>query len=270
MLRLDATLAVPSFNQRFPNTFQSINNLNLIKISNLIKTGVAFFPIMCIIETRNVYMEFCQIGGIYMKQRVILAILVCVLSLFASCNINVNGEVNKKSYIVMFSVEGEGTITATIDGERVDSGVVAKEGSIIEFKVSFDEQKYEVNGWKGAIENTFDKTRAKLTVSENITVKAILQNKQEVKVAVNFSEGANGKIKAMLGDRELKSGESVVQNAVVDFEAIPDKGYEVSSWNGATPDDKDKNKAKAVAKAELNISVLFKPINSSDVILPQN
>lgn len=253
-----------------PNTFQSINNLNLIKISNLIKTGVAFFPIMCIIEARNVYMEFCQIGGIYMRKKIMSAMLVCMLSLFASCNINVNGEVNKKSYIVTFSVEGEGTISATIYGEKVDSGIVAKEGSIIEFKVSFDEQKYEVNGWKGAIENTFDKTRAKLTVSENITVKAILKNKQEVKVAVNFSEGANGKIQAMVGDHILKSGESVVQNAVVDFEAIPDEGYEVSSWIGAKPDDKDKNKASAIAKAELNVSVLFKPINSADVILPQN
>ena len=203
-----------------------------------------------------------------MKQKIILAILVCVLSLFASCNINVNGEVNKKGYIVMFSVEGEGTITATIDGERVDSGVVAKEGSIIEFKASFDTQKYEINRWDEAIPNIFDKTRAKLTVSENVTVKVILEDKEQVKVTLTFTSGGNGKIKAMVGDRELKSGEKVVKDSTIHFEAIPDNGYEVSSWNGAKPDDKDKNKAQAEAKAELNVSVLFKPINSSDAKEP--
>lgn len=199
-----------------------------------------------------------------MKQKIMSAILVCILGVFLSCNVNVNGEMVKKSFIVIFAVEGDGNIVATIDGNKIDSGIVAEEGTIIEFKASFDEQKYEIDGWVGAKQNTFDKTRAKLIVSENITVELILKDKEAPKVTLNFSSGSNGKIRALIGDNEVYSGDRIPKGSTVNFEAIANDGYEVSCWDGATPNEQDKDHASAVARKDLSVSVLFTPIGQKD------
>ena len=195
-----------------------------------------------------------------MKQKIILSVLVFIVGIFASCNTSINGEVIKKSYTITFHTEGLATITATIDGNKIDSGTSIKEGSIIEFKAIFDEKKYEVQKWIGAKENTFDKTRAKLVVSEDVDVKVILMDIKPIEVTVNFISSSNGKIRAMVGNHELNSGDKVIKGSTVSFEAMADDGYEVSLWNGATSNDENKNRATAIAKADLNVSVIFKPI----------
>lgn len=195
-----------------------------------------------------------------MKQKIILSVLVFIVVIFESCNTSINGEVIKKNYAITFSTEGQATITATIDGNEIDSGTSIKENSIIEFKAIFDEQKYEVQEWIGAKENTFDKTRAKLVVSENVDVKVILMDKKPIEVSINFTSGPNGKIRAMVGNRKLNSGDKVIKESTVNFEAIADDGYEVSLWSGVIYNDEEKNHASAIAKTDLNVSVIFKPM----------
>ena len=201
-----------------------------------------------------------------MKQKIISSILlIFVVGIFASCNTNINGEVTKKDYTVIFNAEGEGTITATIDGNEISSGEAIKKGTIIEFKAFFDNQKYEVYKWLEATENMFDKTRAKLIVSEDVEVKVIIMDIKPIEVTLNFVSDPNGKIEARIGDQELHSGDKLIKDSVVSFKAIPNDGYEVSLWSGATANDEDKNSATAIAKTDLNVSVIFKKISEDGV-----
>lgn len=195
-----------------------------------------------------------------MKQGIMLALLMIVFILFTSCKTNINGEVSKKIFVVNFEVEGEGNITATIDGKEIDSGASVEEGTLIEFKVLIDEKKYEIYKWEGANENRFDKTRARLIVSEDVAVEVIVKDKRPFEVTLSFASGGHGRIIAMVGDMEVHSEDRLMQDSKVDFEAIADEGYEVSSWSGATPNEKDNKYASAIAKADLKVLVLFAPI----------
>ena len=173
-----------------------------------------------------------------MKQK-ICSVLLLMAIVFTSCNTNINGEVNKEKFVVTFSTEGGGTITASVDGKEITSGESVKEGTTIEFKALFDEKNYEVDRWIKAQENTFDKTRAKLKVAEDVDVKVIVVNK----------------------NRTLHSGDKVIKDTHVSFRATPNPGYKVSSWTGATIDGVDNTQAMAIAKTDLNVSVVFTPIS---------
>jgi len=196
----------------------------------------------------------------FMKQK-ICSVLLLMAIVFTSCNTNINGEVNKEKFVVTFSTEGGGTITASVDGKEITSGESVKEGTTIEFKALFDEKNYEVDRWVKAQENTFDKTRAKLKVAEDVDVKVIIVNKKPFEVTVNFSSDSNGSIVAMTDNRTLHSGDKVIKDTHVSFRATPNPGYKVSSWTGATIDGVDNTQAMAIAKTDLNVSVVFTPIS---------
>ena len=204
-----------------------------------------------------------------MKRRVILTILACMLIAFTSCKTNINGEIPKKTYTVKFSAVGEGNITATINETKIDSNANVEEGTTVDFVVLFDEKEYKVEKWVKAEENTFNKSRAKLVVSEDVEVKVIITNREPVRVTLNLIATENGKIEARIGEKELHSGDKIIKDSVINFKAIPDDGYEVSSWNGAKPSNADNTCATAEAKADLNVSVIFSPIPPQDVMITE-
>lgn len=205
-----------------------------------------------------------------MKQRIMSVILACMLIIFASCKTNINGEVAKKRYAIRFTAVGVGNITATVNGKEINSAQNVEEGAIIEFKASVkDEEKHEIDRWVGAEENIFDKTRARLIVSKEVEVKVVFRDKEPIKVSINFNPGPNGRIKAGIDNRELQSGDRIVKDSTVYFEAIPDDGYKVSSWMGAIPNEADNAHATAIAKTDLNVYVLFTPLSPQDVVITE-
>lgn len=205
-----------------------------------------------------------------MKQRIMSVILTCILLTFASCKTNINGEVAKKRYAIRFTAVGVGNITATVNGKEINSAQNVEEGAIIEFKASVkDEEKHEIDRWVGAEENIFDKTRARLIVSKEVEVKVVFRDKEPIKVSINFNPGPNGRIKAGIDNRELQSGDRIVKDSTVYFEAIPDDGYKVSSWMGAIPNEADNAHATAIAKTDLNVYVLFTPLSPQDVVITE-
>jgi len=134
------------------------------------------------------------------------------------------------TYSVTYSVEsGDGTITATDDGDSFDSGSMVDYTSEVIFTATPDA------GWKiadwyvdgsaiGSTDPTY--TIASLDADVDVTVEFT-----EITYTVTFSvEDGDGTIEATADGVDISSGDMVADGSEVIFTATPDAGWEVADW----------------------------------------
>lgn len=75
---------------------------------------------------------------------------------------------------------------------------------------------------------------------------------------VNFSAGENGTLSAKIKNGEaFTSGKPVPENTVLEFTAVPNSGYKVEKWEGATADTTDNKKATLTVTKDITVKVVF-------------
>lgn len=132
--------------------------------------------------------------------------------------------------------------------------------------------------WAGAVPDADDKNKATLTVTADTMVTVTFKKRgsaapggtgQATETPNGFhialSSGEHGSVQA---DSALPADGTVAKDTVLTFTAMPDTGYEVAAWTGATQDSADKNKARLTVTAHTSVSVTFKE-KTADVSLLQ-
>ena len=132
--------------------------------------------------------------------------------------------------------------------------------------------------WAGAVPDADDKNKATLTVTADTMVTVTFKkrgsaapggNGQATETPNGFhialSSGEHGSVQA---DSALPADGIVAKDTVLTFTAMPDTGYEVAAWTGATQDSADKNKARLTVTTHTTVSVTFKE-KTADVSLLQ-
>lgn len=78
---------------------------------------------------------------------------------------------------------------------------------------------------------------------------------------INFSAGENGTLSAKIKNGEaFTSGKPVPENTVLEFTAVPNSGYKVEKWEGATADTTDNKKATLTVTKDSTVKVTFEAI----------
>ena len=158
-----------------------------------------------------------------------------LVMLFTGCpNANGNKPTPSSKYMVTFSVDGGGTLTAKIGETEIKSGNEVEANKTVTFTAT-PSDNYEVDKWTitGSAFETGTGTggsitaKVKITATVNITVSFKLN-----KYPVTFSvDGAGGTLKAKAdGETEINSGDKVEHGKTVTFTATPATGYRVKGW----------------------------------------
>ena len=163
------------------------------------------------------------------------------------------------------------TLNASKNGTVEVSPKLPEDGKVPQYTVLTFTAKpnadYETE-WAGAAPDAGDKNKAMLTVTANATVTATFKklsgaapggNGQAAETAGSFhialGNVAHGSVQT---DPALPADGMVAKDTVLTFTAIPDAGYEVDTWTGATKDSADNNKATLKVTAHITVSVTFK------------
>ncbi|QUY18395.1 leucine-rich repeat domain-containing protein [Treponema vincentii] len=167
-----------------------------------------------------------------------------------------------KKYKITLNQGEHGTVT-------VDP-VLPKDGMVAQYaKLTFTatpDKGYELAGWTGATPDNADIHKATLTVAADATITATFKKKPEIKkYKITLNQGEHGTVNV---DPPLPADGIIAKDTVLTFTAIPDTGYEVAAWTGATQDSADKNKARLTVTAHTTVSVTFKE-KTADVSLLQ-
>ena len=170
-----------------------------------------------------------------------------------------------KKYKITLNQGAHGTVT--VDPVLPKDGMVEQYTTLI--FTATPENGYEVE-WTGAAPNSADKNKATLTVTADASVtpvfKKIGNSTPEIKkYKITLNQGEHGTVNV---DPPLPADGIVAKDTVLTFTAIPDTGYEVAAWTGATQDSADKNKARLTVTAHTTVSVTFKE-KTADVSLLQ-
>lgn len=147
-------------------------------------------------------------------------------------------------YHVEFSVQGNdwGTLTATIDGEPIESDSYQTAGSSIVFTAT-PNPGYMVAGWYynwNPIEGYIDLQYVVENLSEDISVNVFFMQIPEGSHLVTYGVlGGYGSLTATVDGFELPSGSAVLEGSDITFIATPADGYRVKEWtvNGTPIDD---------------------------------
>ena len=171
----------------------------------------------------------------------------------------------RKKYKITLNQGEHGTVT-------VDP-VLPKDGMVEQYTTltftATPENGYEVE-WTGAAPNSADKNKATLTVMADASVTPVFKktgnSTPEIKkYKITLNQGEHGTVNV---DPPLPADGIVAKDTVLTFTAMPDTGYEVAAWTGATQDSADKNKARLTVTAHTTVSVTFKE-KAADVSLLQ-
>lgn len=137
---------------------------------------------------------------------------------------------------VTFRVEGNGTLTVTVDGNRIASGAqvsieksilftaVPDEGYVIaHWTVNGDKDFYPASSYKISMSPQED-------AKELYDVVVSFERASPAPATVTFGAGPEGTLTAAVDDAPLASGDSVGIGKNVVFTAVPDEGYGVAGW----------------------------------------
>ena len=210
-----------------------------------------------------------------MKRRFasLLGALVLLTSavMMAGCPQSAKPDIQK--YKITLKAGDHGTIAA--------NPVLPKDGMVEQYTTltftATPNADYETE-WAGAVPDADDKNKATLTVTADTMVTVTFKkrgsaapggNGQATETPNGFhialSSGEHGSVQA---DSALPADGIVAKDTVLTFTAMPDTGYEVAAWTGATQDSADKNKARLTVTAHTTVSVTFKE-KAADVSLLQ-
>ena len=173
------------------------------------------------------------------------------------------------------------TLKAGDHGTIAANPVLPKDGMVEQYTTltftATPNADYETE-WAGAVPDADDKNKATLTVTADTMVTVTFKkrgsaapggNGQATETPNGFhialSSGEHGSVQA---DSALPADGIVAKDTVLTFTAMPDTGYEVAAWTGATQDSADKNKARLTVTAHTTVSVTFKE-KAADVSLLQ-
>jgi len=147
------------------------------------------------------------------------------------------------TFVITYHVVGEnGSLSATVGGELIQSGDGVPQGSNVQFVAEPDEG-YQVRNWRrngvlvfGYIALTYNLNN----VTANTTITVEFEPLPPDTYIVNFDViGGNGTLMAIVGDVEISTGDEVEEGSDMLFTATPDEGYQVYEWtlNGDVVED---------------------------------
>jgi len=129
-------------------------------------------------------------------------------------------------------INGNGALSASMDGNPVNPGDVFEEGSSIEF-TALPIEGYKVKEWKlngtvvaGNISNNYSLA---LNDDSNVTVEFMEIPPLPVTVVFNVING-NGTLSAIANGKPITSGCELAIETAIEFTAAPDEGYIVKEW----------------------------------------
>ena len=149
-------------------------------------------------------------------------------NLSAAATVTVEFEV--ATYAINFStVNGNGTLTAKVDGAVIANGAKVQHGKEVVFE-TLPNANYRIKTWKdnSAVVNGTDATYtiSNLTATHNVTVEY-----EMITYAVSFSVvNGNGSLTAKVGSSNITNGAQVQYGSSVVFTASPNTGYRVKVW----------------------------------------
>lgn len=196
------------------------------------------------------------------------AMAVSLLGIF-SCNIRGKNRTGNEKYKVVFDVDQRigGKLRASINGKYITSPSNVEKGTKIVFiSVPDTVNNYVVDSWVGdGLTVLPDKSKAELIVTQDVNV--LLKFTQQAFEVKFTAKGGNGKLIAKIeGGKEITSGDTVVKDTTIIFEAVPNKDFMVDGWTGVEASISDKKRQKALLKVTqaVDVSVSFKSDIASD------
>lgn len=166
-----------------------------------------------------------------------------------------------QTHTVNFSAGEGGTLTARVDGVEIQSGDQVGLGETVVFTAEA-ETGYTVGSWSG-IDGTGNPVSAVVSGDMNVSV-GFVKNATgtEAEGMVTFAvSGSGGTLTAAVEGETIQSGNTVEGGKSVVFTAVPESGYEVSSWGGDASGSS--NPLTKLVNGDLNVSVSFKKSSSS-------
>ena len=169
------------------------------------------------------------------------ALMVAALVLGCNTNVSNGGEVQPEKFTVTFNVnDGNGELTATVDGKTITSPAQVEKGKNVAFTAT-PNKKYAVDKWSitpsnALIENgKAEDTTAKVKITENTTVNVTFKSTPVQPptppvtdgCTVTMSAGANGSITA---SPVIPAGDKVAKDTEITFTATANPGYRVDTW----------------------------------------
>jgi hypothetical protein len=160
---------------------------------------------------------------------------------------------------VNFNVtNGNGTITATVEGEPINSGNEVEVCQVVEF-TAIPNKDYAVLEWKlnGTVvpDNTTNNLSVQVVGDQTVTV-------QFVKVLGNLEymvTNGNGTLTATVDGESVNSGDKVGIGNIVEFTADPNENYIVKEWklNGTVVSDNISNNYSLTFSDDATVTVEF-------------
>lgn|GEM_PF-532810 len=205
------------------------------------EAGVEIFTGQQILAERDIVFRATPVSGYRVKEWAVDGNVVAnntsrdftLSNLEADAVVTVEFEVDPRTrYEITFSVvAGEGTLTATVDGDRIDSGEEVVEGETVVFTAA-PANGYQIKAWMvdGDIVANHTENTYTLTVTAEVTV-TIEFERVTTYHTVTFSViGVGGTLTATVGGTEITSGNEVPEGSDVIFVAAPNSGYVVKEW----------------------------------------
>ena len=152
-----------------------------------------------------------------------------------------------------------GTITATANGSRFQSGDQLSGGQEIVFTVS-PEEGYRMQDWAGLpadAEISQDKTTATVPVLTEGTweVTAILEAIPQYTVTIE--ETTHGSITATVDGEPLNSGETVADSTQVTFTATAEDYWMIKEWTGDASGNTDTKTVTLTVNSNITVGATF-------------
>ena len=163
---------------------------------------------------------------------------------------------------VTFAVkDGHGTLTAKTDGKNLISGDKIKKDTDVTF-IADPETGYEVD--YVLINNEEQRAGTEITVKADkdvtVTVKFKAQGAPATElftVTYKAEPTVGGAVNAkVVNGTSFKSGKKIEKGTVLEFTAVPNTGYNISSWTGVTPESDNKS-AKLTVTGDSSVTVMF-------------
>ena len=154
--------------------------------------------------------------------------------------------------------ENGGTLTATINGDTVNSGDLVKPGSIVDFIAKTNED-WDIKEWRinscEILDGSTDSFSVTMDASQRISVHFTREYSVDFDIANEY-----GAISAIVNGTPVNSGDDIEEGSIIQFTAAPIEGYVVKEWklNGNVVPNNTSNTYSLTLNGDANVTVEFK------------
>ena len=137
-------------------------------------------------------------------------------------------------YTVTFNNEGDGSVSATADGQPITNGAKVKSGSKVIISAAPNGEN-KILGWRyhtalGNVESYVSKTQHVVTsISGDVTLDVMFGLPSTTVVNVSMADGPNGKIYMLKDDQQIEDGQ-YAKGTDLFFSAVIEDGYHITGW----------------------------------------